>query len=60
MLAFKFCMNAPQIAATIRCENTARILRLLAVAKQCTEDARDPLVPRELAERLRIGNANEL
>src|SRR5580700_7160107 len=60
VLLLEFRMGATQIATTIRSENSARFLRLLAISKQGAEDASDALVPGQLAERLGVGYADQL
>jgi hypothetical protein len=60
VLLLEFRVVAAKIAATVRRQVAAALVVLLAVAEAGAENACDPLVPRQLDERLRVGDANQL
>src|SRR4051794_11360192 len=60
VLALELRVNAAQVAATVRGEKSARIVRLLPVAKKRAEHARDALIPGQLTKSFGIGNADQL
>ena len=60
MVRLELFVDAAQVAAAVRGQERARLLALLAVAEQRAPQPCDPLVPRELAERLGLGNADQL
>ena len=60
MRALELIVKNAQVAAAVGREMGARIVGFFTVAEARAEHARDPLVPRQLHERLGIGNADEL
>ena len=59
MVFLELFVDAPQVASAIRGQECARVLSLLAVAEQGAPHARNPLVPRQLAEGLRLRDAHQ-
>ncbi len=53
-------MDAVQVAARVRGQESAGVLALLAVAEERAPDARHPLVPGQLHEGLGLGDADQL
>ena len=60
VLLLKFLVDAPQIAATIRGQEAARVFIFFAVPEACAEHPPDALVPRQLYEGFGIGDADQL
>jgi hypothetical protein len=53
-------LNTAEVAATVRREHLAGTVAVLAVAEARAPDARDPRVPRQHLERLRLRDADQL
>ena len=60
VIGLELVVDPAQVPAAVRGEERARFLALLAVAEQRAPQARHPLVPRELAEGLRLGDPDQL
>ena len=60
VLFLELFVDDAEVAAAIRAQMTARILALFAVPEAGAEDACDALVPGQLHEGLRVGQADQL
>jgi hypothetical protein len=60
IFGLELIVDTSEITPAIGCQKTSRVYLFLAVSEACAVDTCDALIPRKLAERFRVRNADQL